>query len=66
MDRFVVPQLILIDREGMIHYQTPPLGDEESYKEDVVRNRVEMLSGAGSIRTARLPREHIALPSSKR
>ena len=23
VDRFVVPQLILIDREGMIHYQTP-------------------------------------------
>lgn len=43
VDRFVVPQLILIDREGMIHYQTPPLGDEESYKEDVVRKRVEML-----------------------
>ena len=43
VDRFVVPQLILIDREGMIHYQTPPLGDEESYKEDVIRSRVEAL-----------------------
>ena len=43
VDRFVVPQLILIDRDGMIHYQTPPLGDEESYKEDVIRNRVEAL-----------------------
>jgi thiol-disulfide isomerase/thioredoxin len=43
VDRFVVPQLILIDREGMIHYQTPPLGDEESYKEGVIRSRIEAL-----------------------
>jgi len=43
VDRFVVPQLVLIDREGMIHYQTPPLGDEESYKEGVIRSRVEAL-----------------------
>jgi thiol-disulfide isomerase/thioredoxin len=26
--RFVVPQLVLIDRKGMIHFQTPPLEDE--------------------------------------
>jgi len=43
VDRFVVPQVILIDREGMIHYQTPPLGDEESYKENVIRERIEAL-----------------------
>ena len=43
VQRFVVPQLILIDREGMIHYQTPPLGDEESYKEDVIRKRIELM-----------------------
>ncbi len=56
VERFVVPQLILIDREGMIHYQTPPLGDEESYKEDVIRKRIELLlsanhrQGAGAAR----------------
>jgi thiol-disulfide isomerase/thioredoxin len=48
VERFVVPQLILIDREGMIHYQTPPLGDEESYKEDVIRKRIELLLNASS------------------
>jgi peroxiredoxin len=59
VDRFVVPQLILIDREGMIHYQTPPLGDEESYKEDVVRKRVEMLlEQAASHRTGTPARTH--------
>jgi len=46
VERFVVPQLILVDREGMIHYQTPPLGDEESYKEDVLRKRIELLLNA--------------------
>jgi thiol-disulfide isomerase/thioredoxin len=47
VQRFVVPQLILIDREGMIHYQTPPLGDEESYQESTIRNRLELLLNAG-------------------
>jgi len=48
-DRFVVPQLILIDRQGIIHYQTPPLGDENSMKEDTIRQRVEeLLSSANS------------------
>jgi thiol-disulfide isomerase/thioredoxin len=48
VDRFVVPQLLLIDREGMIHYQTPPLGDEASYKEETIRKRVELMLKASS------------------
>jgi thiol-disulfide isomerase/thioredoxin len=50
MDRFVVPQLVLIDRKGIIHYQTPPLGDEHAMQEDVIRQRLEELLslGAGS------------------
>jgi hypothetical protein len=43
MNRFVVPQLILIDRKGMIRYQTPPLGDEHSMQESTIRQRVEAL-----------------------
>jgi thiol-disulfide isomerase/thioredoxin len=43
MNRFVVPQLILIDRKGMIRYQTPPLGDEKSMEESTIRERVEGL-----------------------
>jgi hypothetical protein len=42
-DRPVVPQLILIDRDGFIHYQTPRLGDPESMKEDVITKRIEEL-----------------------
>jgi thiol-disulfide isomerase/thioredoxin len=43
MDRFVVPQLVLIDRDGLIHYQTPPLGDEHAMREDVIRQRIQEL-----------------------
>jgi hypothetical protein len=42
-ERPVVPQLILIDREGNIHYATPRLGDVESMKEDVIEKRIAEL-----------------------
>ena len=42
-DRPVVPQLILVDRNGYIRYQTPRLGDAESMKEEVIRKRIEQL-----------------------
>jgi thiol-disulfide isomerase/thioredoxin len=42
-ERFVVPQIVLIDRRGVIHYQTPPLGDENSMQERTIRQRVEEL-----------------------
>lgn len=50
-ERFVVPQLVLIDRKGFIHYQTPPLGNEEHEKEmnpDTVRQRIEELLAVGN------------------
>jgi thiol-disulfide isomerase/thioredoxin len=59
VERFVVPQLILIDREGMIHYQTPPLGDEDSYKEDVIRKRIELLLAAGHRQTSSAARHAV-------
>jgi thiol-disulfide isomerase/thioredoxin len=43
MERSVVPQIVLIDRNGMIHYQTPPLGDAHSQDETVLRQRIEEL-----------------------
>jgi thiol-disulfide isomerase/thioredoxin len=42
-DRPVVPQLVLIDRSGSIHYQTPRMGDADSLKEDVIEKRIEEL-----------------------
>ena len=42
-ERPVVPQLVLIDRSGNIHYQTPRTGDADSMKEEVIRERIEEL-----------------------
>jgi thiol-disulfide isomerase/thioredoxin len=45
-ERYVVPQLVLIDRKGYIHYQTPPLsGDEwaKSMTEETIRQHIEEL-----------------------
>ena len=41
--RPLVPQLVLIDRFGMIRYQTPREGDAESMKEEVIARRIEEL-----------------------
>lgn len=65
VERFVVPQLILIDREGMIHYQTPPLGDENSYQESTIRSRLEMLLNAGGGRK-QVTSSHRTVASTKR
>lgn len=49
MNRFVVPQLVIIDRKGMIRYQTPPLGDSAAMQEATIRQRIEgLLSESGS------------------
>lgn len=57
-DRFVVPQLVLIDRKGMIHYQTPALGDgdyEKQMQESTIRSRIEdLLSSDRTTSTKRL------------
>lgn len=45
-NRIVVPQLVLIDRGGMIRYQTPPGGDANSMEESTIRQRVEELLSA--------------------
>lgn len=72
--RFVVPQLVLIDRKGMIHYQTPALEDEnwdKLMKEDAIHQHIEELLSAGSNSTAvrrkssRVAMENRAAQSSK-
>jgi peroxiredoxin len=47
-DRPVVPQLVMIDRDGNIHYATPRQGDGESMKEEVIEKRIEELLDRGS------------------
>jgi thiol-disulfide isomerase/thioredoxin len=49
--RFVVPQLVLIDRKGVIHYQTPPIEDEKWDKlmnEAMIRKHIEELLQSSS------------------
>ncbi len=43
IDRFVVPQIVWIDRKGTIRSQTPPLGDEKLLKETYWREMIETL-----------------------
>jgi len=50
-ERFVVPQLVLIDRKGIIRYHTPPLADDAYGKlmnEDAIRQHVEELLSQGN------------------
>ena len=53
--RFVVPQQVLIDRKGYIHYQTPALEDEnwdKLMKEDAIRQHIEELLALGNNNSA--------------
>jgi len=49
--RFVVPQMVLIDRKGNIRYQTPALESDEwdkLMKEDAIKQHIEELLGPAS------------------
>jgi len=43
IERFVVPQIVWIDRKGNIRSQTPPLGDDKLLKETYWREMIETL-----------------------
>ena len=61
--RYVVPQLVLIDRKGVIHYQTPALNSDEWSKlmaEDAVRQHIEELLGSNNSASARKPGPSVA------
>ena len=55
-DRMVVPQLVLIDRKGYIHYQTPANNNEEWTKimnDDALRQHIEELLALNNTSAAR-------------
>jgi thiol-disulfide isomerase/thioredoxin len=61
---FVVPQLVLIDRRGMIRYQTPAHEDEnwdKLMKEDALRQHIEELLGPPSASAKRGAETRVAL-----
>jgi thiol-disulfide isomerase/thioredoxin len=43
MERYVVPQIVWIDRQGNIRSETPPMGDEKMLQESYWRNMIETL-----------------------
>jgi len=43
MDRYVVPQVVWIDRKGNIRSQTPPMGEDKLLQESYWRNMIETL-----------------------
>ncbi len=55
MDRMVVPQLVLIDRKGFIHYQTPASDADDNYEkmmnQGAIRQHIEELLAAPSAET---------------
>lgn len=54
--RYVVPQLVLIDRKGYIHYQTPALSSDEWSKlmtETAIRQHIEELLGTSNSASSR-------------
>ena len=54
-DRMVVPQLVLIDRKGYIHYQTPAGSNdqwEQLMKEDTIKQHIEELLALGGSNSA--------------
>jgi len=62
VDRFVVPQLQLIDRKGIVHYATPANGVgveavnyENAMKEETIRQRIEELLAIGASSSSHKP-----------
>jgi thiol-disulfide isomerase/thioredoxin len=57
-DRYVVPQLVLIDRKGNIHYQTPATSSDDWIKlmsEQAIRQHIEELLGSTGSAATRHP-----------
>ncbi len=59
MDRYVVPQIVWIDKKGTIRSQTPALGDEKMLGEPYWREQIETLlkepAGASHVKKATHP-----------
>ena len=63
IERFAVPQVVLMDRKGVIRLQSPPLGDASLQDEKFMRVKIEeLLDGgtalrkpAGSVKSATAP-----------
>jgi peroxiredoxin len=49
-ERWVVPQVVLIDKKGVIRMQTPPQGDDKMQNEGYLRTQIlNLLNGDGTV-----------------
>jgi thiol-disulfide isomerase/thioredoxin len=55
VDRTVVPQVVVIDRKGFIHYQTPATGESDLRQPEVIQQHIEELLSAGNSASRRVP-----------
>jgi peroxiredoxin len=58
IERYVVPQIVWIDRKGMIRSQTTPLGDEKMLTEAYWREMIETLLKEPAETTKKRPAVH--------
>ena len=58
--RSVVPQIVWIDRKGMIRSQTPPIGDEKMLTEKYWREMIETLTSESENSAKKVPSSHRA------
>jgi peroxiredoxin len=63
-ERFVVPQIVLMDRKGVIHFQSPPLGDPNLQDEKYLRERINELLNDGAS-AMRRPVTNVKAPVSE-
>jgi thiol-disulfide isomerase/thioredoxin len=67
-DRMVVPQLVLIDRKGIIHYQTPAKSSPEwdaVMKEPALREHLEELLNMGNSTASPKPKGKMVASAGK-
>jgi peroxiredoxin len=64
IERYVVPQIVWIDRKGNIRSQTPPMGDEKLLKESYWREMIETLLKEPA-ESAKKPAVHHATSAKK-
>ena len=58
--RSVVPQIVWIDRKGVIRSQTPPIGDEKMLTEKYWREMIETLIGEAETGARKISPSHRA------
>ena len=61
VEMVMVPQVVLIDRKGYIHYQTAANGDDDSRKEPTIRQRVDELLSLGNSSAHNTGKARVAL-----